>query len=168
VFNIDEVDNASGSTLTTLNSALANGHAAFPCGMVERHPDFVCIATGNTVGLGGTQDYQERRNLDGAFRQRFAFVDWPYSEQVEDAMTRPYCPDKADIVLRWVRDVRKAAKAKKVHGILATPASAQRLAQDLQAGFLTPMEAAYAHVWKGVDESTARGLGCGMYPGEER
>ena len=52
VFVIDEADNASANLLTALNGALANGTGAFPCGNMKRHPDFVCLATGNTSGWG--------------------------------------------------------------------------------------------------------------------
>ena len=87
VFLIDEGDNASANLLTALNGALANGHAAFPNGNQPRHPDFVCIVTGNTSGWGANPMFPERRPLDAAFRRRFAFIEWGYDEAFERRLT---------------------------------------------------------------------------------
>lgn len=53
LYMLDEVDNSTAEALVTLNAALANGYYTFPgVGMVKKHPDFRCIAAGNTNGEG--------------------------------------------------------------------------------------------------------------------
>lgn len=74
LFMLDELDASDENALITLNSA-ANGYFAFPCGTVRQHPDFRCIAAGNTCGRGATDDYTGRRVMDissiGRFVPRF-------------------------------------------------------------------------------------------------
>lgn len=86
VFCIDEIDNASAALVTTLNGLLENGHGAFPHGVFERHADFVCICTANTIGRGGDINYPERRALDGAFLERFVFLEWLYDNDLTKAI----------------------------------------------------------------------------------
>jgi len=109
VFAIDEADNANANLLASLNSALANGLASFPDGMIARHPDCVVIATGNTPGMGPTIAFPERRPLDRAFRDRFAFLAWTYAPEHERTIARgmlPDFPDAADAWAQWVHAVR--------------------------------------------------------------
>lgn len=83
IFLLDEIDNGNANVLAALNSALANGHCAFPDGMIARHPEFRLIATANTYGNGGNAQYVGRCQLDAATLDRFAFLDWPYDEEME-------------------------------------------------------------------------------------
>ena len=83
VLMLDEIDNSNPSVLTALNSALANGKATFPDGSVERHPDFICIAAGNTYGRGADRLYVGRLQLDAATLDRFANIAWDYDEEAE-------------------------------------------------------------------------------------
>lgn len=154
VICLDEVDNASASLLTTLNSALANGAASFPCGMVEKHPDCIIIATGNTPGRGGTPVYPERRQLDGAFGERFTFLFWGYDLELEERLVLSINRD-AGAALVWIRELRAAAERLGVR-VMATPTSAMRLAEYMADGTLTRDEMLDGTVWKGLD-ATARG-----------
>lgn len=131
IFCIDEVDNTSDSLLTTLNSAFANGIASFPCGMVQRHPDFLLIVTGNTNGAtGGTRDYPDRRILSSAFRNRFVFIRWDYDEELERNIVMGI-NSQAIPLMRWVQEVRRNIADKGVRGVLATPTQSFRFAQML-------------------------------------
>ena len=72
VFLFDEMDSADPNMLVVLNDALANGHLDHPyIGMVEKHPDFIPMAAGNTWGTGPTRKYPGRTRLDGATLERF-------------------------------------------------------------------------------------------------
>lgn len=108
VFCIDEMDNASAGLLTTLNSLLENGIGAFPCGQVQRHPDFIVVATGNTAGRGGNMQFPERRAFDAAFAERFAYLPWGYDEAMERAVALQIF-EKAGKWVDWVQAVRKYA-----------------------------------------------------------
>lgn len=108
IFCIDELDNASPSLLTTLNSMLENGVGAFPCGMVDKHADFTVVATGNTVGKGANPQFPERRPFDAAFAERFSYIEWGYDKRLERAITLSINPD-AENWLVWVNKVREWA-----------------------------------------------------------
>jgi ssDNA-binding Zn-finger/Zn-ribbon topoisomerase 1 len=108
VFLLDEVDNADASTLLILNSALANGHMTIPSGdRIERHPNFVLIASANTYGHGQDRQYVGRTQLDAAFLDRFvgATLTLDYDPDLE----RQLCPELA--LREKVQDIRAKARA---------------------------------------------------------
>lgn len=102
VFCIDEIDNAAASLVTTLNGLLENGHGAFPHGVYQRHKDFVCICTANTIGRGGDVNYPERRSLDGAFLERFLFLAWGYDNDLTRAIVTGILGNAALEFMSWV------------------------------------------------------------------
>lgn len=87
VFLMDEIDAGNANVLITINAALANGIAAFPDGMVERHPDFVFIASANTFGNGANRQYVGRNQLDAATLDRFALIEWHIDDDLEENLT---------------------------------------------------------------------------------
>jgi hypothetical protein len=95
VYLFDEVDASLPSAVLAFNAALANGHADFPgCDQpVARHPDFRCVAAGNTWGLGATSEYVGRCKMDAAFLDRFCQLTWDYDEDLERglATTAAWC-----------------------------------------------------------------------------
>lgn len=111
VLCIDEVDNANANLLASLNSALANGLAEFPDAQVKRHPDCIVIATGNTPGFGPTLAFPERRPLDRAFRDRFAFLRWHYAPDHERTVARTLTNDgdACEAWATWIHEVRAYA-----------------------------------------------------------
>lgn len=86
VFFIDELDGSLPEALININTALANGYFDFPCGRVDAHENFRCIAAGNTNGNGADEEYTGRFQLDAASMDRFYFVHIDYSEQIEKAI----------------------------------------------------------------------------------
>lgn len=83
VFLFDEIDACSPNAVLAFNAALANGHCAFPDGIIARHKDFVCVAAANTWGLGATNDYVGRMKQDAAFNDRFVQLNWDIDENLE-------------------------------------------------------------------------------------
>ncbi len=143
VFLLDEVDAGNANVLTAINSALANGQCAFPDGMVQRHKDFVCVAAGNTFGIGANRVYVGRCQIDGATRDRFAFLEFPYDEKLEEALC-----DNADWCAR-VRSVRAAVLKLGVRHVVSPRASISG-ARMLSAGFaLADVENMV--LWRGLD-----------------
>ena len=112
IFCLDEIDNASASLVTTLNSLLENGHGAFPHGVFPRHEDFVCVCTANTVGRGGDVQYPERRALDGAFLERFIFLFWDYDRALTEAIVTSVLGPDAPEMLRWVDEEARDLQAR--------------------------------------------------------
>lgn len=111
VFCFDEIDNASASFVTTLNSALENGHGSFPHGIFPRHPDFVCVCTANTIGRGGDIFYPERRALDGAFLERFVFLRWEYDTKLTHAIVGSILGPESAAHLAWMDEKAKYYQA---------------------------------------------------------
>lgn len=155
VFLLDELELGNGNLLGSLNGALANGKASFPCGTLDRHPDFVCIATGNTPALGATPAYSDRRALDGSVRDRFAFVEWNTDEEFEMVLaSREYA--KASQWVSWVQAIRKSAKAVSPRLIVtqrASVAGAKMLNAGLDAKTIADMLA-----FRGFDSQSVRSI----------
>jgi cobaltochelatase CobS len=127
VFLWDEVDASDPTALLAFNAALANGHAAFPDGIIAKHPDCILVAAANTYGHGATQEYVGRMKLDAAFLKRFAFLSWDY----DDALEMATAPNSA--WTKRVQAVRKKVIEKKLR-VLVTPRESYIGAQLLAAG----------------------------------
>lgn len=108
LFFADELDNSTAEAIIALNAALANGYYTFPNSSekVAKHPDFYCIAAGNTNGQGATEEYCGRYQMDESSRDRFAFIEIGYNAKVEESI----CGGHLDI-LDFVRDLRGVTKS---------------------------------------------------------
>lgn len=108
LFFADELDNSTAEAIIALNAALANGYYTFPNSgeKVAKHPDFHCIAAGNTNGQGATEEYCGRYQMDESSRDRFAFIEIDYNKKVEESI----CGGHLDI-LGFVRDLRSVTKS---------------------------------------------------------
>ncbi len=146
LFLFDEIDASLPAALLAFNAALANGYADFPCGKVERHPNFRCIAAANTYWTGQDRVYVGRNQLDGASLDRFAFLELPYDEKLERALSGN------DDWTTYVQKARKAAAEQKIRHVISPRASIMG-AQLLAAGLDMDTVAA-AVLWKGLDAAT--------------
>lgn len=108
LFFADELDNSTAEAIIAINAALANGYYTFPNSSekVAKHPNFYCIAAGNTDGQGATEEYCGRYQMDESSRDRFAFIKIDYNKKVEESI----CGGHLDI-LDFVRDLRSVAKS---------------------------------------------------------
>ena len=101
VFLADELDAADANVLLVINSALSNESLQIPGKKdpIPKHPDFVMMATTNTIGTGADRQYSGRTKLDGATLDRFAigkvFID--YDKSLESSL----CPDTDLLSLLW-------------------------------------------------------------------
>lgn len=105
VFLIDEMDSANENLLISLNDAIGSDSAAFPNGMHAKHPDFICIGAGNTLGSGASKSYTGRRPLDAASLDRFVFILWP----IDEALEMKISPNQE--FTKWVQKARAACVA---------------------------------------------------------
>jgi MoxR-like ATPase len=145
VFLLDEVDASDADALTAINAALAGNIADFPDGIIARHPDFKCIAAGNTFGRGADRVYVGRNQLDGATLDRFQILEVDYDEALELMLAGN------DEWARWVQKVRAAVMAEKVLHIVSPRASIAG-AKLLARGW-SHDKVAEACVWKGLDKA---------------
>ena len=117
VFLFDEIDASSAQALLAFNAIAANDLAAFPCGTVKRHPDFVIVAAANTFGAGADAQYVGRSQLDAATLDRFAFIPMDYDEKLELAIS----PN--DAWTRHVQAFRRAVRELKLRHVVSPRAS---------------------------------------------
>jgi len=81
--------------------------------MVDRHENFLFIATANTSGRGADAVYTGRNRQDGAALSRFVPVEVDYSKIIEEAV----CPDKDLRDKFWeIRDELTKRKSEEVWG----------------------------------------------------
>ena len=128
VFFLDELDGSTPEALININTALANKYFDFPgVGRVEAHKDFRCIAAGNTVCTGATEEYTGRFALDAASMDRFYFIHIDYSERIEKALAagdvdlvafahkfRESCKERNIQALFTYRSISRISKLKSV------------------------------------------------------
>lgn len=105
LFLLDEADASDNTQLIALNNALADRKYCFPVvGLVEAHPNFRFIATGNTAGRGADASYNTRQAQDAAFLNRFARktkVDYDYNIELA-------CANGDTELVNFGRELRKA------------------------------------------------------------
>lgn len=78
VFILDELDRGHPSLGTVLNNLLSGSSFCFDKDgggtvRIQKHPDFVVLATANTYGNGASHRYVGAQKLDGAGLDRFTF-----------------------------------------------------------------------------------------------
>jgi MoxR-like ATPase len=123
LFLFDEIDAGNGGVLTCMNAALAGKSASFPDKMVQRHPDFRCVAAGNTFGTGPDRVYVGRLELDGASIDRFNQLEWGYDEALENAIVTSIDTDWSAKWLPLVQAARKAVGQLNLRYVISPRAS---------------------------------------------
>ncbi len=110
LFLADDCDRSDPQAMAWLHMALSQGIAAFPDGLVKKHPDFRCMLSANTVGEGADDGYMAAMAQDKALLNRFAFYEVGYDLDMERSLvTERY----GDIGANWLEhcwDIREAAK----------------------------------------------------------
>ncbi|RYC66367.1 AAA family ATPase [Spirosoma sordidisoli] len=147
VFLLDEVDAGNPNVLAVLNAALSNGFCSFADGMVDQHPDFICVAAANTYGTGANVQYVGRNPLDGAFLDRFFYVNMPYDEALETAITG---------ASKWTEFVQQVRAELTGERVIISPRASIYGAKCIAAG-MDPAEVCEGLLIKGNDAAiTAR------------
>lgn len=111
IFFLDEMDASIPEVLVLLNAAIANGYFEFPCGRVDIDKVHF-VAAGNTVGSGADELYSGRMVLDQATLDRFAIIEFDYSENIEMSIS-----NKNKELVDFIHKLRKTANE---NGIRAT------------------------------------------------
>ena len=143
VFLADEMDAWAPEALIALNAPLSGNWCDFPDRMVEKHSDTIIIAAVNTDGTGSDRKYSAREVLDFASRNRFAFYEMDYDEDLELAIS---CNAE------WTKYVQKVRAAiRKVGGIEhdVTPRDSIGGGEMLAAGLARP-KVEEAYIWRGL------------------
>lgn len=133
VFFLDECDGSIPEAMVALNMALSNGMMSFPRGkngqggLQQRHPNFYCYATANTMGAGADAQYA-RFKQDAAFMDRFLMCPMDYDPTLERMMIEEHAQEWVKVV----QDVRDAARLSSggKSGFVISPRSSER-GQDL-------------------------------------
>jgi hypothetical protein len=151
VYCLDEFDNGRPDLQVSTNNLIANGRGAFPCGMVERHRDFVLIATGNTAGRGADPSYPERLAFDASTLARFVSLSWPYDESLERTLALAEW-SQAGPWVDWIVKIRAFA-TKTMPRLIVAPTASTRGAAMLRDGFGVD-ETAESLLWRGLDDAS--------------
>ena len=155
LFFADELDNSTAEAIIALNAALANGYYTFPNSSekVAKHPDFYCIAAGNTNGQGATEEYCGRYQMDESSRDRFAFIEIGYNAKIEESI----CGGHLDI-LEFVRDLRSVTKSLQIKLICGYRAIS-RLAKiyDMDTKFVLD-----SFIFKGISKDDIREIAAAL------
>lgn len=155
LFFADELDNSTAEAIIAINAALANGYYTFPNSgeKVAKHPDFYCIAAGNTNGQGATEEYCGRYQMDESSRDRFAFIEIGYNAKVEESI----CGEHLDI-LDFVRDLRSVTKSLQIKLICGYRAIS-RLAKfyDMSTKFVLD-----SFIFKGISKDDIREIAAAL------
>lgn len=155
IFLLDEMDAGNANVLAVTNAALSNGHYRFPDRLVEKHPDFICIAAGNTYGRGADRMFVGRNQLDGATLDRFTTIYWDYDEQLELEVAGR---DQIEWT-KYVHKVRAAIIKSSVRHIVSSRAALDGAAL-LRAGF-PRAEVESMRLWCGLgDDDIAKVKSC--------
>ena len=117
LFVLDEIDASIPEALVIINTAIANGYFDFPNGKVTAHENFRICACANTYGLGGTDVYVGRNQLDGASLDRFAVVEFDYDELLEQNLV-----ENKDWAL-FIQALRERIRERKIKHIVSMRAT---------------------------------------------
>ncbi len=131
VLDIAELDNTNANIFTLLNNALDNGACSFPCGIVERHKDFIAIGNGNTDLRGPSTLFPGRQKQDAASIARFTFIsDWDYDKELEMSLYG----EKYPRMVQWVQTLRPIIEQRKEQ-LVAGTREMRKIHGLLDAGF---------------------------------
>lgn len=154
VFCLDEIDRADANTMTVLNQALANGGFYLPQRKgntyVKRHPDFVCVAAGNTYGHGNDVQYVGANRLDAATLDRFraGIIVVGYDAKLEEQLVHKD-------ILTWGRRIRANIERHKMRRIMSTRVL-REFSKKIAAGFtIADCERTYFADWTADERSKA-------------
>lgn len=129
VLDIAELDNTNHNIFTLLNNALDNGNASFPCGMIERHKDFIAVGNGNTDLRGPSDMFPGRQKQDAASIARFTFLyDWDYDPELELSLFA-----KHEKMVLWVQKLRQLVTQRE-DKLVAGTREMRKIAGMLEAG----------------------------------
>lgn len=109
---LDECDRYDPKASVALNAALANGEIALDSGeTVKRHKDFICVASGNTFGFGGSSDFTAAEKMDLSTISRFQVrLAWDVDPATENAIADARADD-ADLARHWIAEIRAVRAA---------------------------------------------------------
>lgn len=151
LFFFDEMDNSDSSALTCFNAALANAMAMFPDGMQRAAEGLYFMGSGNTNGDGSCMIYN-RAKLDGATRDRFAFVKVDYDPKVEAILAKGNTK-----WMQFVQASRHAAFAMPLRGHVIGPRATEQGAKLIAAG-MPPEMAADMTIYNKISETDGKRL----------
>lgn len=125
---LDEFDATNPSTVTILNSMLANNVCSFPDKKIEKNKDFICIVACNTYGRGADINYIGRNRLDASTLDRFIVLNVDYDENLEKSLTQNE---------KWYKCIQKMRRNIAQHGIkmVISPRASMQGADLLESGF---------------------------------
>lgn len=106
VFLLDEMDNINQSLAVSLNQSLSQDVLTFPDATIKKHENFIFIGTGNTCN-GGNSSFQSRQKFDASFKDRFIFLEWHFSKELELKLSKN---ENFTLLIQNIREVVETYK----------------------------------------------------------
>jgi len=150
VFLFDELDRSDPGVVVAFN-AFTNGFLAFPDRLVERHPDCIVIAAGNTAMRGATREFNAAQKMDASVLDRYYMIEMELDLDLEASL----CGNKA--WLRYCRALRAETLKQSIDDLAVTPRAVVEGAEAIAKGD-TWAEAADGLIWKGLATATRERL----------
>lgn len=150
VFLFDELDRSDPGVVVAFN-AFTNGILAFPDRLVERHPDCIIIAAGNTAMRGATREFNTAQKMDSSVLDRYCMIPVELDLELEQQV----CANKD--WLRYCRALRAEVAKQSIETLAVTPRASIEGAIAILEGD-TWLEAADGLIWKGLDAATRERL----------
>lgn len=148
LFLLDESDGGNANVLNIINAITANHTISLHGETIEKHKNFRCIMSGNTILDGASRKYIGRNALDGALKNRFVF----WNLGIDQELTRELVNDD-EIYTRYER-MRNKINELKIETVMITPRSMMQAANMKKTGFFTDIEIDEMVIFKGCDENT--------------
>ena len=130
----DESDAGNANVMLALNSATSNGMCAFPCGMVEKHPDFRIVACANTIGDGANRQFVGRNAQDAATKSRYVYIKMDTDWELVSNMARTQYGDKGAEAYRMLMGKRERINSYNITNIMVTSRTVLQAADMLTEG----------------------------------
>jgi MoxR-like ATPase len=149
IVHFEEFDFASAAVGTAVNAVLANDKVGFPDKVVDKHPDFIVLASANTFGTGANATYIGSQGLNAATLDRFVFLEWGYDEKLERAIA----PNR-----QWTGHVQtiRAKVAKLGLKTVISPRASIKGGKMINTKHWTFEQVEKMVLWKGLDTMTVQ------------
>lgn len=161
MFLLDEVDRSSGAVMTAMNAVLANHLAAFADGMIRKGRRFLCLASGNTYGLGPDAQYVGAQVMDAAFGDRFFAVEVDYDRTLERTRAAAIMGAAGSTWCDTIDTVRQNIMSNNLRAICSTRTVIDG-ADVIAAGVMTPAQVIASKVTRGLSVSATAKIMAGV------
>jgi cobaltochelatase CobS len=122
IMQADEWDNLDPAVGVMLNDGIENNRMYFPDAIlpIERDPQQLVIATGNTTMRGATVSYSARSRHDQSTVQRWIYIEVEYDDTLTRQLVGAILPKQGAEIVDWGNKVRSYLKAENIPSLIVS------------------------------------------------